>query len=196
MKNQRLVPFFQERQTALNHSLPLETYLLKPVQRILKYHLLLQVRPGYCSQYLQYHLLLQYLQYHLLLQVRPGYCSQYLQCPLLLQELSKHFDKSDPEYEVIEDAIITMTAVAWYINDMKRKQEHAVRLQVPSYCCVCVLCIYIYIYTHTVHSLHEALQGGVSSLKVGRLTSRCQTAKRPHSTDLTRFMTHDTLSPG
>ncbi|KAK2846551.1 hypothetical protein Q5P01_009550 [Channa striata] len=86
MKNQSLVRFFQERQTTLNHSLPLETYLLKPVQRILKYH-------------------------------------------LLLQELSKHFDKSDPGYEVVKDAIITMTAVAWYINDMKRKQEHAVRLQ-------------------------------------------------------------------
>nr|XP_020478353.1 mucin-17-like isoform X2 [Monopterus albus] len=86
MKNESLVRFFQERQTTLNHSLPLETYLLKPVQRILKYH-------------------------------------------LLLQELSKHFNKSDPGYEVIEDAIITMTAVAWYINDMKRKQEHAVRLQ-------------------------------------------------------------------
>nr|XP_057935580.1 pleckstrin homology domain-containing family G member 3 isoform X2 [Doryrhamphus excisus] len=86
MKNQSLVRFFQERQTTLNHSLPLETYLLKPVQRILKYH-------------------------------------------LLLQELSKHLDKSDPGYEVVEDAIITMTAVAWYINDMKRKQEHAIRLQ-------------------------------------------------------------------
>ncbi|XP_041730970.1 uncharacterized protein LOC121562872 isoform X2 [Coregonus clupeaformis] len=86
MKNKILVGFFQERQTTLCHSLPLETYLLKPVQRILKYH-------------------------------------------LLLQELAKHFDKSDPGYEVVEDAIITMTAVAWYINDMKRKQEHAVRLQ-------------------------------------------------------------------
>ncbi|KAK5602719.1 hypothetical protein CRENBAI_002500 [Crenichthys baileyi] len=86
MKNGSLVRFFLERQTTLNHSLPLETYLLKPVQRILKYH-------------------------------------------LLLQELSKHIDKNDPGYEVVEDAIITMTAVAWYINDMKRKQEHAVRLQ-------------------------------------------------------------------
>lgn len=45
MKNKSLVRFFQERQTTLNHSLPLETYLLKPVQRILKYHLLLQVTP-------------------------------------------------------------------------------------------------------------------------------------------------------
>nr|XP_023667932.1 pleckstrin homology domain-containing family G member 2 isoform X3 [Paramormyrops kingsleyae] len=86
MKNECLVGFFQERQATLCHSLPLETYLLKPVQRILKYH-------------------------------------------LLLQELSKHFDKSDPGYEAVEDATITMTAVAWYINDMKRKQEHAVRLQ-------------------------------------------------------------------
>lgn len=50
-----------------------------------------------------------------------------------LQELSKHFDKNDPGYEVVEDAIITMTAVAWYINDMKRKQEHAVRLQVNTF---------------------------------------------------------------
>lgn len=43
MKNESLVRFFQERQATLCHSLPLETYLLKPVQRILKYHLLLQV---------------------------------------------------------------------------------------------------------------------------------------------------------
>lgn len=46
MKNQSLVRFFHERQSSLNHSLPLETYLLKPVQRILKYHLLLQVTTG------------------------------------------------------------------------------------------------------------------------------------------------------
>ncbi|XP_053577697.1 pleckstrin homology domain-containing family G member 2 isoform X2 [Bombina bombina] len=86
MKCEALVKFFRERQTTLCHSLPLETYLLKPVQRIMKYH-------------------------------------------LLLQELAKHFDKNAPGYEVVEEAIITMTAVAWYINDMKRKQEHAVRLQ-------------------------------------------------------------------
>ncbi|XP_039624202.1 uncharacterized protein plekhg2 isoform X2 [Polypterus senegalus] len=86
MKNESLVGFFRERQTTLSHSLPLETYLLKPVQRILKYH-------------------------------------------LLLQELAKQFDKSSPGYEIVEEAVISMTAVAWYINDMKRKQEHAIRLQ-------------------------------------------------------------------
>lgn len=34
---------FRERQMALGHALPLGSYLLKPVQRILKYHLLLEV---------------------------------------------------------------------------------------------------------------------------------------------------------
>ena len=33
----------RDRQAALRHTLPLGSYLLKPVQRILKYHLLLQV---------------------------------------------------------------------------------------------------------------------------------------------------------
>lgn len=35
--------WLQERQAQLRHSLPLQSFLLKPVQRILKYHLLLQV---------------------------------------------------------------------------------------------------------------------------------------------------------
>ncbi|KAL7980712.1 hypothetical protein Chor_001866 [Crotalus horridus] len=35
----------------------------------------------------------------------------------------------NPGYDSVEEASITMTAVAWYINDMKRKQEHASRLQ-------------------------------------------------------------------
>uniref|UniRef100_A0A8C3I0Y0 DH domain-containing protein n=1 Tax=Chrysemys picta bellii TaxID=8478 RepID=A0A8C3I0Y0_CHRPI len=86
MENQVLAGFFRERQATLCHSLPLETYLLKPVQRILKYH-------------------------------------------LLLQELARHCERSGAGYEAVEEATITMTAVAWYINDMKRKQEHAARLQ-------------------------------------------------------------------
>ncbi|XP_074872838.1 pleckstrin homology domain-containing family G member 2 isoform X2 [Carettochelys insculpta] len=86
MENPVLAGFFRERQATLSHSLPLETYLLKPVQRILKYH-------------------------------------------LLLQELARHCERSSPGYEAVEEATITMTAVAWYINDMKRKQEHAARLQ-------------------------------------------------------------------
>ncbi|MGH0174190.1 UNVERIFIED_CONTAM: hypothetical protein FKN15_067103 [Acipenser sinensis] len=46
-----------------------------------------------------------------------------------LQEIAKHFDPQELGYEVVEEAIDTMTGVAWYINDMKRKHEHAVRLQ-------------------------------------------------------------------
>ncbi|XP_067273501.1 pleckstrin homology domain-containing family G member 3 [Pseudorasbora parva] len=86
MRNKTLAKFFRERQATLKRSLPLGSYLLKPVQRILKYH-------------------------------------------LLLQEIAKHFDPKEEGYEVVEEAIYTMTGVAWYINDMKRKHEHAVRLQ-------------------------------------------------------------------
>ncbi|XP_067895687.1 pleckstrin homology domain-containing family G member 3 [Heterodontus francisci] len=86
MRNKVLAKFFRERQSTLKRYLPLGSYLLKPVQRILKYH-------------------------------------------LLLQEIAKHFDANQEGYEVIEEAIDTMTGVAWYINDMKRKHEHAIRLQ-------------------------------------------------------------------
>ncbi|XP_073711642.1 pleckstrin homology domain-containing family G member 3 isoform X2 [Misgurnus anguillicaudatus] len=86
MRNKTLAKFFRERQATLKRTLPLGSYLLKPVQRILKYH-------------------------------------------LLLQEIAKHFDQEEEGYEMVEEAIYTMTGVAWYINDMKRKHEHAVRLQ-------------------------------------------------------------------
>ncbi|XP_075048596.1 pleckstrin homology domain-containing family G member 3 isoform X2 [Mixophyes fleayi] len=86
MRSKVLAKFFREKQEMLKHSLPLGSYLLKPVQRILKYH-------------------------------------------LLLQEIAKHFDVDKEGYEVVEEAIETMTGVAWYINEMKRKHEHAVRQQ-------------------------------------------------------------------
>ncbi|XP_054423413.1 pleckstrin homology domain-containing family G member 3 isoform X1 [Pteronotus mesoamericanus] len=86
MRDKQQAKFFRDRQELLQHSLPLGSYLLKPVQRILKYH-------------------------------------------LLLQEIAKHFDEEEDGFEVVEEAIDTMTCVAWYINDMKRRHEHAVRLQ-------------------------------------------------------------------
>ncbi|NXL96069.1 PKHG1 protein, partial [Alectura lathami] len=86
MRNKTLAKFFRERQEALQHSLPLGSYLLKPVQRILKYH-------------------------------------------LLLHEIENHLDKDTEGYDVVQDAIDTMQRVAWHINDMKRKHEHAIRLQ-------------------------------------------------------------------
>lgn len=39
-------------------------------------------------------------------------------------------EKDTETYEVVQEAIDTMQRVAWHINDMKRKHEHAVRLQV------------------------------------------------------------------
>jgi hypothetical protein len=44
MRSKTLAKFFRDRQASLKRSLPLGSYLLKPVQRILKYHLLLEVR--------------------------------------------------------------------------------------------------------------------------------------------------------
>ena len=47
------------------------------------------------------------------------------------QEIAKHFEhKAGDDYELVLEAIDTMTCVAWYINDMKRKHEHAIRQQV------------------------------------------------------------------
>lgn len=57
-----------------------------------------------------------------------------------MQEIATHLEKDSEMYDVIQEAIDTMQRVAWHINDMKRKHEHAVRLQ------VCVP--YTHSYTH------------------------------------------------
>lgn len=84
---------FRERQAALGHALPLGSFLLKPVQRILKYH-------------------------------------------LLLENLSKEYDADCDSREneaegrcAIEAALAAMTGIAKHINAMKRRHEHAVRVQ-------------------------------------------------------------------
>jgi hypothetical protein len=50
-----------------------------------------------------------------------------------VQEIANHMEKDTETYEVVQEAIDTMQRVAWHINDMKRKHEHAVRLQVCPY---------------------------------------------------------------
>ncbi|XP_050452368.1 uncharacterized protein LOC126851981 isoform X2 [Cataglyphis hispanica] len=85
---------FRERQAALGHALPLGSFLLKPVQRILKYH-------------------------------------------LLLENLSKEYgadcnsreNEADEGVSAIEAALAAMTGIAKHINAMKRRHEHAVRVQ-------------------------------------------------------------------
>ena len=86
MRREASVRLFRERQAALQHTLPLGSYLLKPVQRILKYH-------------------------------------------LLLQNIVKNSPCDLDGYGDILDALSTMTAIAHHINDMKRRHEHAVRVQ-------------------------------------------------------------------
>lgn len=51
MRSKVQARFLRECQERLRHALPLGAYLLKPVQRILKYHLLLQVSwcPAWCG---------------------------------------------------------------------------------------------------------------------------------------------------
>ncbi|XP_066148186.1 uncharacterized protein [Euwallacea fornicatus] len=83
-RSEGMSPLIREKQLRLGHQLPLGSYLLKPVQRILKYH-------------------------------------------LLLQRLSK---QCEPDHKPTVDlALATMTSVASDINNMKRKHEHAVRVQ-------------------------------------------------------------------
>ncbi|KDR08121.1 hypothetical protein L798_01654, partial [Zootermopsis nevadensis] len=86
MRQEATVRLFRERQTALQHTLPLGSYLLKPVQRILKYH-------------------------------------------LLLQNIVKHYVYEGEGYKDIVDALSAMTGIAHHINNMKRRHEHAVRVQ-------------------------------------------------------------------
>ncbi|XP_047365394.1 uncharacterized protein LOC124955269 isoform X2 [Vespa velutina] len=93
MGQEEMAKAFRERQAALDHALPLGSFLLKPVQRILKYH-------------------------------------------LLLENLSKEYgagcDARENEAEgrsAIEGALAAMTGIAKHINAMKRRHEHAVRVQ-------------------------------------------------------------------
>ncbi|KAF6214783.1 hypothetical protein GE061_009526 [Apolygus lucorum] len=86
MRQENTVRVFRERQAALQHTLPLGSYLLKPVQRILKYH-------------------------------------------LLLNNIVKNSAPDLDGFGDVVDALSTMTAIAHHINEMKRKHEHAVRVQ-------------------------------------------------------------------
>ncbi|XP_074657929.1 uncharacterized protein LOC141910927 isoform X2 [Tubulanus polymorphus] len=86
MRQPEIGDAFKQRQIALSHALPLGSYLLKPVQRILKYH-------------------------------------------LLLQNMLNNVDESMDGYETISEALSGMTNMARHINEMKRKHEHAVRIQ-------------------------------------------------------------------
>lgn len=86
MMDPDLCEMLKKQQQRLGHNLPLGSYLLKPVQRVLKYH-------------------------------------------LLLHNILKNYDKKDPGHKVLSTALDHMTGMAQHINEMKRKHEHAVRVQ-------------------------------------------------------------------
>ncbi|XP_035826918.1 uncharacterized protein LOC101855581 isoform X2 [Aplysia californica] len=86
MQDPDLSELCKERQLALGHGLPLGAFLLRPVQRILKYH-------------------------------------------LLLQNIVKNCEKEGQDASILEAAFQHMTQMAHHINEMKRKHEHAVRIQ-------------------------------------------------------------------
>ncbi|XP_076761669.1 guanine nucleotide exchange factor in mesoderm isoform X2 [Xylocopa sonorina] len=93
MRQEETAQAFRERQAALHHALPLGSFLLKPVQRILKYHLLLEN---------------------------------------LSKEYGAECEQRENETEgrkAIEEALAAMTGIAKHINAMKRRCEHAVRVQ-------------------------------------------------------------------
>lgn len=46
-----------------------------------------------------------------------------------LQNIVKNYDKAEEGYEVLVHALDQMTGRAQHINEMKRKHEHAVRVQ-------------------------------------------------------------------
>ncbi|KAK0043379.1 hypothetical protein Bpfe_027198, partial [Biomphalaria pfeifferi] len=86
MKHPERSELCKERQLMLGHGLPLGAYLLRPVQRILKYH-------------------------------------------LLLQNIVKNYEKEGKEMDILQQAFHHMTEMAHHINEMKRRHEHAVRIQ-------------------------------------------------------------------
>ncbi|XP_043250036.1 uncharacterized protein LOC122396035 isoform X1 [Colletes gigas] len=93
MSQEETANAFRERQAALGHALPLGSFLLKPVQRILKYHLLLE-----------------------------NLSKEYgADCELRENEAEGR--------KAIEAALVAMTGIAKHINAMKRRHEHAVRVQ-------------------------------------------------------------------
>uniref|UniRef100_A0A914VEI5 Pleckstrin homology domain-containing family G member 1 n=1 Tax=Plectus sambesii TaxID=2011161 RepID=A0A914VEI5_9BILA len=78
------------RQGALGHALPLNSYLLKPVQRVLKYHLFLEN---------------------------------------ILKSSKDAANVADKEVTLIKKALECMTSRAKEINEVKKREEHAVRVK-------------------------------------------------------------------
>ena len=157
MSDMEIAEAFKQQQIALNHGLPLGSYLLKPVQRILKYHLLLQVwmarlrgRGGggrvtgsrftklsnpdstgcFCDKF-------QPIWFSLEDDARTWLGEKWSRienmstdmCLLICRQSWIIVTSRREVWGTIERALESMTCMAQHINEMKRKHEHAVRIQ-------------------------------------------------------------------
>jgi len=95
-RNPNTNQLLKTRQIELGHSLPLFSFILKPVQRILKYHLLLNNMVKYFE---------------------------------LEQSNVSEENKNEDAERSLRNALNVMTNIAAHINTMKKKHEHAVRVQ-------------------------------------------------------------------
>ncbi|RUS85261.1 hypothetical protein EGW08_006962 [Elysia chlorotica] len=110
MQHPELSELCKERQLALGHGLPLGAYLLRPVQRILKYHLLLQNIVKNCEK-------------------ENGGSGSRSERGSTSSTVSSTSGPGCGASAILEQAFQHMTHMASHINEMKRKHEHAVRIQ-------------------------------------------------------------------
>ena len=108
-------------QSQLNHTLPLSSYLIKPVQRITKYHLLLQVSHMIC---------MQHVAHSVGLGLRLG-ISKAITPPLHhFQEVLKRFNPDHHGHPSLRNGLNVMTQTAEHINEVKRRMENSIRVKV------------------------------------------------------------------
>ena len=112
-RNTRTNQLLKIRQIELGHSLPLGSYLLKPVQRILKYHLLLNN-----------------MVKHFEIEQPTNTNNNELNCNKL-NNTNDHEQQQQTtsDHQSLRNALDVMTNIAAHINTMKKKHEHAVRVQ-------------------------------------------------------------------
>ncbi|KIH66878.1 RhoGEF domain protein [Ancylostoma duodenale] len=110
-----LAAALSQRQAALGHALPLSAYLLKPVQRVLKYHLFIEISREKTHNRLK--------TSNLATRVWP---------PAGIEtNMLKHLPSSLPpeDLAVVKRAHEVMTSQASRINDEKKRAEHAERVE-------------------------------------------------------------------
>uniref|UniRef100_A0A0M3I465 DH domain-containing protein n=1 Tax=Ascaris lumbricoides TaxID=6252 RepID=A0A0M3I465_ASCLU len=148
MKNNAIAETLTIRQSILGHSLPLSAYLLKPVQRVLKYHLFMECSVEEINKMVEtLNNLMKNNAIAETLTIRQSILghslplSAYLLKPvqrvlkyhLFMENILKHSGEtpslSDSDRALIADALVCMTAQAEKINEEKKRVEHWERVK-------------------------------------------------------------------